>query len=111
MVEWSNTLVLGTNLFGGLGSNPSRVILDDHMPVWGAGADCGLSPSVIALISFSSLDLFRVLPSDFSSMSPRIASSDPSLDGSGLRGTLSCMHHVPSTRVEAYHASLDGNCF
>ena len=61
MVEWSNTLVLGTNLFGGLGSNPSRVILDDHMPVWGPGADCGLSPSVIALISFSSLDLFRVV--------------------------------------------------
>ena len=60
-MEWSNTLVLGTNLFGGLGSNPSRVILDDHMPVWGAGADCGLSPSVIALISFSSLDLFRVV--------------------------------------------------
>ena len=26
MVERSNTLVLGTNLFGGLGSNPSRVI-------------------------------------------------------------------------------------
>ena len=31
MVERSNTLVLGTNLFGGLGSNPSRVILDQEL--------------------------------------------------------------------------------
>ena len=61
MVERSNTLVLGTNLFGGLGSNPSRVILVAILVFLVPGADWRFLNWVTALISFSSLVLFRVV--------------------------------------------------
>ena len=52
MVERSNTLVLGTNLFGGLGSNPSRVIilgLQDQ--AIGAVSTSGASQTRISCVS------------------------------------------------------------